>query len=315
MRLTLARPSFWTEPRDADAWVRALGVLEKLPTIPDPWPCWETHLRPWLSRRAVPGLYGVRWKPYPSQLWGVGLIEQAEGIWQLSEASRVLLGTDRPNRLETLARLVVRRSPWLRLLLIRLQTQDWAWQHPPSCHRRLQVRQDLNLPRSPLRSLPAANLLLGDQAIPNLKSLKLLAKPADLTPLHGPLCLLQALGWLDAEGMPDLPDDLQAHLGQLAPAGLLRELSQTLADRAGYVPIERAGLALWKELYPTTSPTTLDAWIDLTFGDAIAQGTIEVDAWAPGQPRHGRGLYGDRERKLVRWTIHDDFTLPSGKDL
>ncbi|MBE9112534.1 hypothetical protein IQ273_24375, partial [Nodosilinea sp. LEGE 07298] len=126
---------------------------------------------------------------------------------------------------------------------------------------------------------------------------------------------LQALGWLDASGLPHLPDDLQAHLGQLTPAGLLRELSQTLADRAGYLPIERAGLALWKELYPNTLPPTLDAWIDQAFGEAIDQGTIEVEAWAPGQPRHGRGLYGDRERKLVRWTIHDDFTLPAGKDL
>jgi hypothetical protein len=34
-----------------------------------------------------------------------------------------------------------------------------------------------------------------------------------------------------------------------------------------------------------------------------------VEAWGPGQPRHGRGFLGDRERKLVRWTIHDDFSL------
>jgi hypothetical protein len=36
-----------------------------------------------------------------------------------------------------------------------------------------------------------------------------------------------------------------------------------------------------------------------------------VHEWAPGQPRHGRGLFGDRDRKLVRWTVHDDF-VPSG---
>ena len=37
-------------------------------------------------------------------------------------------------------------------------------------------------------------------------------------------------------------------------------------------------------------------------GSDQTRGTIEVQEWAPGQPRHGRGLHGARDRKLVRWT-------------
>ena len=70
-------------------------------------------------------------------------------------------------------------------------------------------------------------------------------------------------------------------------------------------------LALWRVLYPGRAAVALDAWADRVVGDGISRGHIEVHAWAPGQPRHGRGHGGDRDKKLVNWTVHDDFLPPT----
>jgi hypothetical protein len=71
------------------------------------------------------------------------------------------------------------------------------------------------------------------------------------------------------------------------------------------VPIEFA----LRRIYPSRSPEIDDfaAWMDTVMQAAMDRGAIEILAAEPGQSRHGRGLFGDRQRKLVKWVIHDDF--------
>ena len=48
-------------------------------------------------------------------------------------------------------------------------------------------------------------------------------------------------------------------------------------------------------------------WMDALMSCAMEKGAIEILAAEPGQARHGRGLFGDRQRKLARWVVHEDF--------
>lgn len=113
---------------------------------------------------------------------------------------------------------------------------------------------------------------------------------------------------LSENGEPVLPPDIAHELLPPTPAALLRRITREEADPAGFVPLERVASRLangWLVLEVYAG----HEWSDRVFGRAFDAGTIEVHEWAPGQPRHGRGFLGDRSRKLVRWTIHDDFTL------
>jgi hypothetical protein len=47
--------------------------------------------------------------------------------------------------------------------------------------------------------------------------------------------------------------------------------------------------------------------MDHLLDGAISTGALEVLAAEPGQARHGRGLFGDPTRKLVRWVVHPEF--------
>jgi len=47
--------------------------------------------------------------------------------------------------------------------------------------------------------------------------------------------------------------------------------------------------------------------MDSLVDEASKRGTIEFLAVEPGQGRHGRGLFADPTRKLVRWVVHEEF--------
>ncbi len=254
----LARPSFWPEPRDPSAWQRALRTLGDLPVVPDPWPCWERHLRTVLPRRSVPGLYG---RKGAGPLLGVSLVTFSPSGWEVAAAARPLIGLPRDAFHEALARWLEVESAWLRTALRRLS---------------------------------------GDEAH---------LAPPDLAPLRSPLYLLRSLGWLDDALRPRLPTDLAVGLSPATPASVLRAATATHADPSGFVSIDEAARALWTGLFGGPAPRSLAQWSDAVFGAAIASGTLEVHAWSPGQPRHGRGLKGDRDRKRARWTVHDDFAI------
>ncbi len=65
----------------------------------------------------------------------------------------------------------------------------------------------------------------------------------------------------------------------------------------------RTGLEPSFELYPDA----FAGWMDALLDAALRTGAIELHAAEPGQARHGRGLFGDRGRNLIRWTIHPEF--------
>ena len=67
--------------------------------------------------------------------------------------------------------------------------------------------------------------------------------------------------------------------------------------------------SLHRKLYPDRDADAAEfaAWMDALMSRAMEKGAIEILALEPGQARHGRGLFGDRRRKLARWVIHEDF--------
>jgi hypothetical protein len=312
MSWRLHRPSFWPEPGDPWAWQRALAVLRQAQPVPDPWPCWEQHLRGKLSRRAVPGLFGLRAAPAPPTVLGMGLLSHDPDGWRVNIIGEALIGADRDSFPLLLAEQLVRRSAWVRLALQELARGRWTLPRgiaPLLAGRQMRAGEDLTVPADANSALPEAAALLGDLAASTSIELRTEAPVASLSALHSPLYLLYTLGWLDAAGQVRLPDPLMASLRTEAAAGILRRITEEERDGRGFVPISRAARRLWAEVHGAEPPRSVDAWVDQVFGAAIASGAIEVDAWLPGQPRHGRGLFGDRDRKLVRWTIHDDFTL------
>jgi len=48
-------------------------------------------------------------------------------------------------------------------------------------------------------------------------------------------------------------------------------------------------------------------WMDAIVEEASKIGALELLEVEPGQARHGRGLFADPTRKLVRWVVHDEF--------
>lgn len=312
MNVILAPPSFWPEPRDPGAWQRALQLLATREPLPDPRPCWEQLLGSVLSRRSVPGLYGLRCTPEQAVLLGIGLLRHTSEGWGLDDAGKELLDHSSADFPLALASLLIRRSAWVRLALFRLHAGSWWFPRGAgvlSSRRQIRVGEDLAVPEQSLAKLPEAKLLLGDLLFPQVRSISTAASLKSLSALHAPIYLLHAVGWLDNNGNPKLPDELAQSLGLETPAAILRRVSAELADTAGFVPLEKVALRLWQGLNGKGRPMDLAGWLDQVFGSAIERGSIEVHAWAPGQPRHGRGLLGDRERKLVCWTVHDDFTI------
>ncbi len=315
MNAVLARPSFWSEPRDPWAWQRALRLLSEQPFVDDPWPAWEGVLRDVLSRRAVPGLYGLKQRPQPACWLGCGLLVPANEGWKLHPDAGDLVDASREEFQVQLARWIVRGSPWVRLALMHLSSGRWVLTRgsaPLRAMRALRVGHDLVLDDATLRGdLAAAPGVVPPQT--PVGTLRTQALPRDLSPLRSPLYLLHALEWLDEGGAPRLPAELASSLLPDPPAVVLRRITHQEADVAGFVSLERAARRLWAAVMGTEAPPEIAAWVDRVFGAAIAGGSIEVDAWAPGQPRHGVGLYGDRDRRLARWTVHDDFD-PVGTD-
>jgi hypothetical protein len=147
------------------------------------------------------------------------------------------------------------------------------------------------------------------------------AKPDDglsLSPLKSPLYLLDSLGWLGSSGRLSLPASL-AHkpfLRTLAgskpsAASLLDQLTAALSDHRGVFPLEPVMLRFAKalDLFPhsVAQDSAFIAWTDRLLSESFRAGAIELFSTEPGQPRHGRGLFGDAQQKLLRWRVHEGF--------
>jgi len=345
--LLINRCSFWPEARDPEAWLRGLATLSTAAaqsgtsTWTSPRAVGDTVLRGHVSRRGVPGLFGLDATQTPSLLHGVGLLElDAErSVWQLSAPAQALLTTwrtaDHRQAMEELAVLLLNRSVWLRLVLIKFQTGTWQlchWDKLKSSNGQLRLGQTLLVGDD---ADPAAWLsgieetVLGawwpelPKALPMVAQIHApkTAKPDDglsLSPLKSPLYLLDSLGWLDATGGLRLPAAL-AHgpsLSSLAgsqatPSALLNEATASLSDHRGVFPLEpvmlRFAHALGVFQHPTANDTAFIAWTDNLLSESFRVGAIELFSAEPGQPRHGRGLFGDTQQKLLRWRVHEGF--------
>jgi hypothetical protein len=312
MTWQLLRPSFWPEPRDPWAWQRALLTLAALGPIPDPRPCWEGILHDTLSRRSVVGLYGLRPQPMPPTIHGVGFLEHTDSGWVLAPGTAGVVQEGRSDFQAGLAEILVRRSAWVRLALMELAAGRWILPRGAAglgAHRQMRVGTDLVVPSTALRNLPDTALLLGDLSPNQVGTIHTTVAVSALSALHAPLYLLHATGWLDNAGRPRLPDALAAGLGLESPAAALRRIAAEEQDAQGFVPLARVAQRLRSAICGNGHADDLAAWTDGVIGGAIQTGAIEVHAWAPGQPRHGRGLYGDRDRKRARWTVHDDLQI------
>ncbi len=329
--LYLERPAFWTEPRDPEAWLRALQVLvdaTRTATAGSPRTVWERLLRPTLSRRAALGLFGSVECPGGARLHGVGLLVLSEGVWRVGEGGWEILTKWRispPQGLERLADFLTRESPWLRLFLLWLLTGNReiaggpqvrspsgalisrvAFQfHERSDPDRWFVDRERPMAGRWLTRTHCRNLSIAPDVCARRKG----QDDFSWAPLAAPMQLLETVGWLSADGVLTLPDWLHTDLaGKWDAARALMEISARRADVRGFVPAEPT----LRELRESMAQISLDSvnfahWMDELVRSALATGAIELVAVEPGQARHGRGLFGDPTQKLVRWVIHDDF--------
>ena len=345
--LLIGRCSFWPEARDPEAWLRALVTLsnaaEKMDTRTwtSPRIVGDTVLKGHLSRRGVPGLFGLDDSDTPSLLLGVGLLEWNSGqsSWQLSREAQNLLNVwqtaEHREAMEQFALYLLRHSAWLRLALLKLQTGAWQlvhWHKLKGSNVQIRVGRTLllgndNDPLAWLSGIEEAVLgswwsKISHESPPTvLVHAPKTANPDDglsLSPLKSPLYLLDSLGWLDASGRLRLPASLvrEPSLSLLSgpkpsASALLDQAMAAFSDHRGGFPLEPVMLRFADALGVFTEPTARDAafieWTDRLLSESIRAGAIELFSAEPGQARHGRGLHGDARQKLLRWRVHPGF--------
>ncbi len=330
--LYLERPTFWTENNDPEAWFRALDTLakveERTPLTGSPRAVADHHLVGVLSRRGASGLFGAFHRQGRVFLTGVGLVTCVQGShWALTDEAHVLLRTWKQGQAEgllLLAAFLVRESPWLRLLLLRLQEGHWVladWSIVRSGRTGLKAGRSLVLksytePESwfaGVEQQTAARWLARTHCVgiaydPDVLKRKKNKDSLSLTPLTAPLHLLESVGWLSRTGELALPGEVAADLiGRATPAQALTELTRSHADVRGFV----AAAPVLRELLATfgVSPNeeAFARWMDALVEQAVLSGALELLNAEPGQARHGRGLHADPSRKLVRWVVHTEF--------
>ena len=383
--ILISRCSFWPEARDPEAWLRALVTLSTAAaqsgtqSWTSPRAVGDTVLRGHLSRRGVPGLFGLDSpvaadvrrlttpSPHPmgrgegegpeqpeaarsSILHGVGLLELPShpshssstshpAAWQLSADAQNLSAAwqtaDHRQTIEQLALFLLRRSVWLRLALLKLQAGSWQlvnWHKLKAANGQLRVGQTLLLGNDtdPAAWLSAIEAVALGAWWPELSAASPVAvqihapetaKPDDglsLSPLKSPLYLLDSIGWLDAAGRlqlpaPLAPDPFFTSLAGSKPSAtaLLDQATAAFADHRGAFPLEPVMLQLAHAVgvfdHPVANDSAFIAWTDRLLSESFRVGALELFSAEPGQPRHGRGLFGDPQQKLLRWRVHHGF--------
>lgn len=332
--LLLDRPAFWTEPRDPEVWLRALETLSRAstarPQTGTPRTVAERGLVGVLAWRGAVGMFGISVTGDGPLLHGVGLVALDEaGCWEVTADGLALVRrwrADPSEGLEGLAAHLVRESPWLRLLLSRLLAGDWSldWARAREGRAGLRVGASLTLDRCPdpdrwfagLDERAAGRWLARTGCARLALSPELAQRPRgkddlSLAPLTAPLHLLEAVGWLGPQGALQLPAALQADLvGEISPADVLADLSARRADIGGYVAVEPTLRELLSTFGVRLGDEDFGQWMDLLVESAVSVGALEILGAEPGQARHGRGLFGDPTRKLVRWVVHPEFDGP-----
>ena len=133
------------------------------------------------------------------------------------------------------------------------------------------------------------------------------------TYLKMPLSLLKFLGWFIEKnrGFHELSKEkVKEDIGEEVfnsllldvnkkDTDLLKELICEYSDTRGYFPVQIVG----EELKEIIAPQTQEAdyrWIDRYFMEGIKMGKFKLVGTEQGQPRHGRGLSGDKEKQLIK---------------
>lgn len=330
--LHLERPAFWTESGDPEAWFRALdafaGAAQRAKQTGTPRTVAERCLVGVIAWRGAVGLFGVFQREGRTLLPGVGLIaSDAEGRWDLTDESRTLLRhwkEDASQGLELLSAYLIRESPWLRLLLLRLQQNDWElahWAEVRSGRAGLKSGSSLLLrnhaePEAWFDGLAQQTagrwLARAHCAVlaydPNVLTRNKGKDDLSLTPLTAPLHLLESVGWLSHTGQVALPNELAADLvGKATPAQALTDITNRHADMRGFVAAEPVLRELLTTFGVSPNEVAFARWMDALIDLALKRGALELLDAQPGQARHGRGLHADLSRKLVRWIVHTEF--------
>ena len=345
--ILIGRCSFWPEARDPEAWLRALVTLAQAAeqsgtqTWTSPRLLGNAVLRGHLSRRGIPGLFGLDDTAASAVLLGVGFLElNAErSAWQLSNDAQNILTlwqtVDHRQAMEQLALFLLCRSAWLRLASIKFQSGVWQlcnWDKLKASNGQLRVGKSLLLaseadPATWLSGIEEPVLgawwpqFSHDSPVTAQVHAPKTAKPDDglsLSPLKSPLYLLDSLGWLDPSGRLRLPASLAQQLflrsltgAKASRASVLDQLTTTFGDHRGVFPLEPVMLRFAEALgvfpHPVANESAFIAWTDRLLSESIRVGAIELFSAEPGQPRHGRGLFGDVQQKLLRWRVHEDF--------
>jgi len=80
---------------------------------------------------------------------------------------------------------------------------------------------------------------------------------------------------------------------------ILKSIIHEHEDSRGYFPVSIVGEILKNKLDPF-STMKVDTWIDKYFVSGQTNGDFKVVGNEQGQPRHGRGLLGDKEQQLIK---------------
>ena len=133
------------------------------------------------------------------------------------------------------------------------------------------------------------------------------------TYLKMPLTLFKYLDWFKEKGeglfqfnkekvKEDIGEDVFNSLllsGALKDTDILKDLISKYGDIRGYFPVEMVGSILKENIEPE-SKESIDKWIDRYFMQGIESGKFRLIGYEQGQPRHGRGLLGDKEKQLIK---------------
>jgi hypothetical protein len=345
--LYLERPSFWTEIRDPECWYRGLKVLARVEQEESiihgtPRSLWQRHLKQVLSRRSILGLFGMASDPEQNFLLGAGFLQfnPDKNGWQLAAGSKPLVTEVLQKPLEDkkiLKRLgiaLLKQSPWIRLLVFRLTEGDWSlsgWNHLRDGNGKLKAGVSLILHRnseendwfSGIEQFCTTHWFSSEQPVttirlhPDVKSRDSRRDDFSWAPFKAPLYLFDYLGWLTGEGVLKIPSDVlkitgikNENKGRMDVTAIFRDITKRHADLRGFVAVEKVLREFYENIYPDQNPNADEfvVWMDGLMSCAMKKGAIEILAAEPGQARHGRGILGDRQRKLAKWVIHEDFS-------
>ncbi|PGD70270.1 hypothetical protein [Bacillus wiedmannii] len=133
------------------------------------------------------------------------------------------------------------------------------------------------------------------------------------TYLKMPLTLFQYLEWFKVmdDGVyifhkekvkKDIGEEIYNSLlldGCMKDTDILKELILEYGDLRGYFPVEEVGVVLKSHIAPEHKES-VPKWIDHYFMEGIESGKFKLIDSEQGQPRHGRGLLGDKEKQLIK---------------